>query len=54
LVHPQGSREFAADAPSAIVQSHCYENFYHEIFNEPERDEVLARMIGWLDHEITH
>lgn len=54
LVHPQGSRDFAADAPSAIVQSHCYENFYHEIFNEPERDEVLARMITWLNHEITH
>ena len=52
LVHPQGSRDFAAAAPSAIVQSHCYENFYHELFNEPEREEVLARMVGWLNHEI--
>lgn len=52
LVHPQGSRAFAAAAPSALVQSHCYENFYHEIFNEPERQEVLARMRNWLDHAI--
>ena len=52
LVHPQGSRAFAAAAPRALVQSHCYENFYHEIFNEPERQEVLARMRTWLDHAI--
>ncbi len=52
LVHPQGSRAFAAAAPSAFVQSHCYESFYHEIFNEPERQEVLARMRTWLDHAI--
>jgi alpha-beta hydrolase superfamily lysophospholipase len=54
LVNPQGSRHFAAAAPSAFVQSHCYENLYHEILNEPERAEVLARMTGWLSHEISH
>ncbi|MEU1986183.1 lysophospholipase [Nocardia sp. NPDC019395] len=26
-----------------------YEGLYHEVFNEPERDEVLADVIAWLE-----
>ena len=49
LVNPQGSREFAAQAPPGVVQSHCFEALYHEIFNEPERGEVLAVLEQWLN-----
>lgn len=36
LVSPKGSAEFAARAPSALVQARCFPGLYHEIFNEPE------------------
>lgn len=49
LVNPQGSRDFARDAPADVVQSHCFDTLYHEIFNEPERNEVLAHLQRWLD-----
>ena len=53
LVSPAGSQAFAQAAPPAVVQSHCFENAFHELFNEtPEyatpvfdtlRDWLLAR-----------
>ena len=33
LVSPAGSQAFARAAP-AVVQSHCFENAFHELFNE--------------------
>jgi acylglycerol lipase len=26
-----------------------YDGLFHEIYNEPERDQVLADLAGWLD-----
>ncbi len=49
LVRPDGSREFARLAPAAVVQSQCFDDLYHEIFNEPERVQVLAVMGQWLN-----
>ena len=53
LVSPAGSQAFAQAAPPAVVQSHCFEDAFHELFNEtPEyatpvfdtlRDWLLAR-----------
>ena len=34
LVSPAGSQAFAQAAPPAVVQSHCFENAFHELFNE--------------------
>lgn len=50
LVNPAGSRAFAAAAPKAVVQSHCFEPLYHELFNEsPElADPVFERLQKWL------
>lgn len=50
LVHPAGSRAFAAAAPQGTVQSHCFEPLYHELFNEcPElADPVFERLRHWL------
>ncbi len=50
LVNPAGSRAFAAAAPKALVQSHCFEPLYHELFNEsPElADPVFERLHRWL------
>ncbi|MQY21388.1 alpha/beta hydrolase [Nocardia macrotermitis] len=30
-----------------------YPDFYHEIFNEPERDAVLGDLVGWLEKHLT-
>lgn len=51
LVNPAGSRAFAAAAPSARVQSRCFEPLYHELFNE--RSDLAAPVFEtlrqWLD-----
>jgi alpha-beta hydrolase superfamily lysophospholipase len=31
------------------IETHTWEGLYHEIFNEPERDQVLARATAWLN-----
>lgn len=50
LVNPDGSRAFAAAAPQALVQSHCFEPLFHELFNEsPElAAPVFERLQQWL------
>jgi alpha-beta hydrolase superfamily lysophospholipase len=47
LVAPAGSRAFA-QAANDKVQVHCFEELYHEILNEPEKEQVLERMDSWL------
>jgi alpha-beta hydrolase superfamily lysophospholipase len=48
-VAPAGSAAFAAAAPEAVVQHRSFDGLAHEIFNEPERAEVLAYLARWLD-----
>ena len=50
LVNPAGSRAFAAAAPKARVQSHCFEPLYHELFNESPvlADPVFGMLKRWL------
>ena len=49
LVAPAGSAAFAAAAPAGVVTAHAFAPLFHEIFNEPERAEVLSVLAGWLD-----
>jgi alpha-beta hydrolase superfamily lysophospholipase len=49
LVLPSGSAAFAAAAPKEVVTAREFPALFHEIFNEPERDEVLSVLVGWLD-----
>jgi alpha-beta hydrolase superfamily lysophospholipase len=49
LVDITGTRRLEAGAVNATVTSHYYDGLYHEIFNEPEHDMVLADTIAWLD-----
>lgn len=49
LLNPEGSRQFAALAPKAMVQAQCFENLYHEIFNELNAEPVFAALRAWLD-----
>lgn len=47
-VAPRGSAEFAAAAPAAVVQAKGFDGLAHEIFNEPEREQVMARLAEWI------
>lgn len=47
-VAPAGSAAFAEAAPAGALRHHCFEPFFHEIFNEPEKDQVFARLGAWL------
>jgi len=49
LVNPAGSRAFAAAAPAQVVSALCFEDLYHEIFNEIDPEPVFARLRAWLD-----
>ena len=49
IVAPAGSAAFAAAAPANIVTTHVFPALFHEIFNEPEKAEVLSVLGNWLD-----
>lgn len=49
LVDPAGSRAFAASAPADVVTAACFDSLWHEIFNEPDPEPVVARLRQWLD-----
>ncbi|MCE2657910.1 MAG: lysophospholipase [Rubrivivax sp.] len=48
-VAPRGSAEMARRAPPGVVQAQPWPGLYHEIFNEPEREQVIAALLVWLD-----
>jgi len=47
-VAPSGSAAFAAAAPPDVVTAVPLPGLVHEIFNEPEREAVIARLTPWL------
>jgi alpha-beta hydrolase superfamily lysophospholipase len=49
MTSPQGSRYLHENIRSNDNTLHIYPGLYHEIFNEPERAEVLARVLEWCD-----
>jgi alpha-beta hydrolase superfamily lysophospholipase len=49
LLNPQGSRTFAAHAPQKMVTAVCFEDLYHEIFNELDAAPVFGALKQWLD-----
>jgi alpha-beta hydrolase superfamily lysophospholipase len=47
-VAPAGSAALAAAAPQLVLTAQVWPGLAHEIFNEPERAQVLARLTDWL------
>jgi alpha-beta hydrolase superfamily lysophospholipase len=47
LCSPEGSREFASR--SNLAELKIWEGGYHELHNEPFRNEVFAYLIGWIN-----
>ena len=48
LVNAQATADFLHAAPQAVVQAQCFEAMYHEIFNDPEAEQVFDVLIPWL------
>lgn len=48
LTAPAGSQFLAEQVASSDRTLKLYSGLYHEIFNEPERDAVLADVTGWI------
>ncbi|MBP7913701.1 MAG: lysophospholipase [Vitreoscilla sp.] len=48
-VAPAGSARFAAAAKRGVLTAREWPGLSHEIFNEPEKEEVLAALDSWLD-----
>ena len=49
LAAPEGSRFLNEQIGSADKTLKIYPGLYHEIFNEPEREEVFTDILHWLD-----
>lgn len=49
IAYLRGSQEFAALIPPERCTLKVWPGLYHETHNEPEKNEVLAYLITWLD-----
>ena len=54
LVYPSGSEEFAklASESNKDVTLKLWDGLYHEIHNEPEKEEVFKVIIEWMDKRL--
>ncbi|MFU8773985.1 MAG: lysophospholipase, partial [Anaerolineales bacterium] len=49
LVNPQGAEMLYQRASSMDKTLKVYEGLYHEVFNEPEHEQVLGDVVDWLE-----
>jgi alpha-beta hydrolase superfamily lysophospholipase len=49
IVDPEAPDRWLRRVPEGLVDYVCWPGLYHELFNEPEKDEVLARTLPWLE-----
>lgn len=53
LSNPEGSKMLYQKVGSRDKTLKVYEGLYHEIFNEPEHEKVLADMEAWLEKHLS-
>jgi acylglycerol lipase len=51
LTYSSGSQGFARRVPTNCTLR-LWDGLYHEIHNEPEKEQVFAEMIRWIDNEL--
>lgn len=49
VVDAEATRRFAEAAPRERLEFVRWDGLYHEIFNEPEKEQVFRRMESWLE-----
>ena len=52
ICDPAGSLAFYQKVGCADKTFHLYEGLYHEVFDEPQADRVLADLTTWLDQHV--
>jgi alpha-beta hydrolase superfamily lysophospholipase len=52
LIPIAGSRRLVECVGSTDVQLKVYPGLYHEVFNEPERDQVLDDVVSWISKRL--
>lgn len=52
MTSPEGSRFLHEHISSSDKTLHIYPGLYHEIFNEPERAQVLEQVLNWCDSRL--
>jgi alpha-beta hydrolase superfamily lysophospholipase len=52
LSDPEGSKMLFERVSSKDKKLKLYEGFYHEIFNDPERQQVFSDIKDWLTHHL--
>ena len=53
LVDPKGAQMLYDAVSSADKTIKIYDGFYHEVFNEPEHDQVLGDIKAWLETHLS-
>jgi alpha-beta hydrolase superfamily lysophospholipase len=51
ITSPQGSEDFAERITGDITFKK-WDGLYHEIHNEPEKEEVMALIVSWINERI--
>lgn len=54
LTNPDGSRLLYERATSPDKTLHLWPDYYHEIFNEVEKEQVIAYLLDWLEAHVRH
>jgi alpha-beta hydrolase superfamily lysophospholipase len=52
ITEPEGARRLHESVASADRTLKLYDGLYHEILNEPEKEQVMEDMTGWLNRHI--
>ncbi len=52
LTNPSGSKQLYAEAQSQDKTLKLWPEYFHEIFNEIGKEDVLAFMLAWLDERV--
>jgi alpha-beta hydrolase superfamily lysophospholipase len=52
LIPPQALRDVVARVASDDVTARLWPGLFHEIFNEPEQDAVLAMLVAWITEHL--
>lgn len=53
LIDPEGIEEFVQQVPHTNKTFISFPGLYHEVLNEPERDQVLETLGDWLDEHVS-
>lgn len=53
IVDPEANRRFFDSMGTEDKEFEIYEDFYHEILNDPEKEKVLQRIYEWIEARIS-